>query len=360
MRKKLWSRILVIAAAGIVAAGIAACSGGGASDDSSSSGTPAVALNAPASSPAMKKLIAQARAEGSVNWYFGLTGASVPKIVAAFEKQYPGITVNVTSNSGAFVQSQFTTEAQAGDVHADDLSVGYSSIFPQIYQAGYTVSMNEVISGFDKEYPQGFLEGNGITGIWTATPNGFAYNTKLVPAADRPTTWKDLENPIFKGHIVTPDPNDSITYLQIWDFLDKTLGTAGAKKVVANLQRTEATGFPTELASVASGSAWVAVMAGQATVAPLVAGGAPLAYVVPAQVTGSAYANAVAKNAPHPAAARLFAYWLYSAAGQKAVSAITTGGGPLVPNSLPSDFVLPNFNAAADTGKINSLLGISS
>lgn len=283
-----------------------------------------------------------------------------PEIVAAFEKQYPGITVNVTSNSGAFVQSQFTTEAQAGDVHADDLSVGYSSIFPQIYQAGYTLSMNQVISGFDKEYPQGFLEGNGITGIWTATPNGFAYNTKLVPAADRPTTWTDLENPVFKGHIVTPDPNDSITYLQIWDFLDKTLGTAGAKKVVANLQRTEATGFPTELASVASGSAWVAVMAGQATVAPLVAGGAPLAYVVPTQVTGSAYANAVTKNAPHPAAARLFAYWLYSAAGQKAVGAITTGGGPLVPNSLPSDFVLPNFNAAADAGKINSLLGISS
>jgi iron(III) transport system substrate-binding protein len=306
------------------------------------------------------KLIAAAKAEGSVNWYFGLTGASVPPIVAAFEKQYPGITVNVTSNSASFVQAQFLTEAQAGNVHADDVSVGYSIFYTQINDSGYTLPMDKVIPGFSTKYPADYLEGGGLTGIWTATPNGFAYNHDLVPASHRPTTFKDLEDPIFKGHIVTPDPNDSITYEGIWDFLIQTLGETGAKKIVANLQKTEYTSFPTELAPVAAGSAWVALMAGQATVAPLVAAGAPMTYVTPEQVTGSAYGNAVAKKAPHPNAAKLFAYWLYSAAGQKAVAGITGGGGPLVPSTLPAKFVLPNFDAAGDKDKINALLGITS
>src|SRR5262245_64533427 len=63
-------------------------------------------------------------------------------------------------------------------------------------------------AGVDRFAP-GFKDRDGYYYGLRATVNVIAYNSKLVSAAEAPTTWKDLLDPRWKGKLVTAHPGYS-------------------------------------------------------------------------------------------------------------------------------------------------------
>ena len=76
-------------------------------------------------------------------------------------------------------------------------------------------------------FPAGFKDKDGYYYGLRATVNVIAYNTKAVPAAEAPKTWKDLLDPKWKGKLVTAHPGYSgviathvlaLVHLHGWDY----------------------------------------------------------------------------------------------------------------------------------------------
>lgn len=84
--------------------------------------------------------------------------------------------------------------------------------------------------------PAGFVEKNNL---WTAANMHLMIimaNTKLVPAADMPKTWKDLLDPKWKDKIVMANPLKSgSAYAQVYG-LYKLYGWDGLEKLIRNVK----------------------------------------------------------------------------------------------------------------------------
>lgn len=85
-----------------------------------------------------------------------------------------------------------------------------------------------------KGLPPQYIEKDGL---WTSTNVHLMIimvNTKLVPAPERPTAWKDLFLPKWKGKVVMANPEKSgSAYAQVYG-LYKLYGWDGLKKLIGN------------------------------------------------------------------------------------------------------------------------------
>ncbi len=183
-------------------------------------------------------------------------------------------------------------------------------------------------AGWDK-IPAKYKDPNGY---WTAIDMyvaAFCVNTDVLKkkGLDMPTSWTDLTKPEYKGEVIMPNPGSSGTgYLQVasillwkgiksgsnagWDFL---------KKLNENIvEYTNSGSAPAKIAS--KGEIAVGASFGY-RVAKQKASGYPVALVFPAE--GSGYeleANALMKNAKHPAAAKKFLDWAISKSAMEGYS----------------------------------------
>jgi iron(III) transport system substrate-binding protein len=311
------------------------------------------------SSKPPKSLIAQAKKEGSLVYYTQISSAAANQAIAsAFEKAYPGITVTPVSASASDTVQKFLTNAQAGDQQADAVLVSYSPFYATAYHDGYLTSISKVVPNLKQTYPSAYVGTNSAAVMVMTVPNGFAYNTNLVPKADVPKSFADFAKPVWKGHIAVEDPNASPTFLAFWNLLSQKLGPATTKKIWANVNASQATSGQNAAVAqlVASGEAWAVLPTNLSSVQALLAANAPIKYVVPSLSTGAEIAVGVAKQAPHAAAAKLFAYWATSKAGQTALDKANLAIGPLDAAGLPAQYQLPAYNPNQQS--IDSLLGI--
>src|SRR5216117_442838 len=250
-----------------------------------------------------------AKKEGKVVWYTSLVLPSAERVAKLFEAAYPGIKVEVHRTGSQRILQRVLQELQAGIKLVDVVHTSDAGHFILLKEkkllAKYTPP------GVDA-FPPGFKDKDGYYYGLRATVNVIAYNSKVVPAAEAPRTWKDLLDPKWKGKLVTAHPGYSgviathvlaLVHLYGWDYW---------KQLAQNrLMLVQSAVDPSGV--VASGERPVAVNGGDYTFYQTRKKGNPVEIVYPKEgVPLVVSPTAIAAGAPHPTAAKLFTDFTFS------------------------------------------------
>ncbi|MGH7325285.1 MAG: extracellular solute-binding protein [Candidatus Rokuibacteriota bacterium] len=266
-----------------------------------------VALAGPAS--AQDARVEAAKKEGKVVWYTSLALPSAEKVAKLFEAAYPGIKVEVHRTGSQRILQRVMQELQANIKNAD---VVHTS------DAGHYVLLKDkkllakhTPPGVER-FSDGFKDRDGFYYGLRATVNVIAYNTKIVPAAEAPRSWKDLLDPKWKGKMVTAHPGYSgviathvlaLVHLHSWDYFKQL----AQNKLMLVQSAVDPAGV------VASGERPVAVNGGDYTFYQAKKKGNPIEIVYPKEgVPLVVSPSAITSFAPHPNAARLFTDFTFS------------------------------------------------
>ena len=307
-------------AAGLAACLVAAACGSSGSSSSSSATGSGAAANAAATtsgSPALSALYAKAKSEGSVSWAWPYDQSQAQPIINAFEKAYPGITVNYTDVKPNTLLTQIQLQVKSGKVTQDIAPANVTSVAPTINDNVAQTGIDWASLGVDSAD----IFQTNLVSEFTELSVIF-YNKNSVSAAAVPKTWNDLLNPQFSGKIAVDGRASS--WMSIFFIDNETLGGATGGLAYAKKFAAQKPSFQTSTEAivpvVSSGQFSIGtgllnqVMAAQAKGAPL--GIAPVSPVHAESTYGF-----VVKGAPHPAAAELLLAWLDSTAGQQASDA---------------------------------------
>lgn len=304
------STALAVASAALIL-GVSACSSGSAAS-SGSSGASAGSANL--NDMTVAQLYAKAKSEGQVNWYTSLSETDIPKVQAAFEKAYPGITVNGLYLSGQTPVTRIETEAKGGLHNADVVSGGGDAVLLQ--QAGL-IDQSYASAPDAPPLPAGLSLPKGIY-VDRILTNVISYNPTALKRAGLkpPTSFADFTEPEWKGKF-SMDPTTS-------DIVD-SLGPSEGYNTVLQLMKRIGANDPVFVTSHSLSSSQVA--SGTVIAAMSTYGYTALTYqkkdpsttqvVNPDPLPVGISEIAVVKAAPHPAAARLFTDWTISQAGQE-------------------------------------------
>lgn len=311
----------------------------------------------------LASLVAAAAAEGRLVIYSGISEtATMDNIVAEFRKAYPALAVTwTTAGGGSQRLAKFLAEAEAGLPGADIITEYTERFFRDAFDKGYLVSLDDAIQGFSTTWPKNLVwtTKSGLTGAFTFSPFGFAYNVDVVPKDMAPKSWEDLADPRFKGHIQIKDVNASPNTAQHFQFLRETLGDGKFRAFAANLNVTPLFADAQIMAQIlGAGGAWVMPQAQPNVIDAIAKDGAPVKSIVPGTVGGSEYAVGLRARAAHPNAAALFAYWTYGAAGQWVTACAMRSGSPVFPGYGPRKFVSYKPVTAEQLADLNKIMGI--
>lgn len=264
----------------------------------------------------------QAGSGDTLNWYTSMPQDGADALAQAFTKS-SGIKVNVQRIGTTELWQRFLTESSAHRYTADVLSVASWTIVQDAEKQHLIKKFlpDPVDVGGAYTSTEGAVLQDGYAFSSRLLIEAIAYNSKLVPAADVPTTWKDLTKPYWKNRIAMLDPRqDTGGYaayhqmLQVpaigWDFFDS----------LKNQGKTFLSGDSGEILNrVVSGQSQVAIL--QDVLAwEQIAKGAPVKVVYPPEgVGGTLDYNTLPAKAPHEANAVKFLKYLSSAAANDAL-----------------------------------------
>lgn len=273
-----------------------------------------------ASSPPASQ-VAQAEKEGTVVWYATMNTKDLDDTVRAFNKRYPKIKVQTLRMGSSQLPARVITEQRGGKYNADVLS-GDEFQLSQLVAAGALDTYRVADAG--KFLP------------FTTDPNGYwtslymnttviAWNPQRV-AADHltpPRTLGDLLAPAWNGKVgidtgalnwylgvLKADKNGPEIMRRL--AANKPVFVAGHSEAVTTLETGEYDATPTAYGYLAAAEK---------------AAGKPVDFVNPKPLLVTLNPAGLAKNAPHPYAARLLLGWLLSHEGQQFLA--QEGGGEI-------------------------------
>jgi iron(III) transport system substrate-binding protein len=307
IRQPRWALALVVSTGLLL--GAAACGSSGTSGKAASADTSLDSLST-------ADLAAKAAQEGTVTWYTTFADTDVQPIVKAFNQEYPKVTVKPLRLSADQIPARIITE-QRGHQYSADVVSGDSPQVAQILQAN---ALQPYTPKDGPALPAGMGMPKGYEGIVYLVTTVVAYNPTVV-AQDHlpvPTSEQSFADPAWKGKF-SIDPSAVNWY----DSLVKSMGHDKALALLTSLGNNK----PVFVASHTQ--ALTNVQAGEPA-------GAATAYGYKASsmqkktpdtvkfinsnpLPASLTLIDVVKNAPHPAAARLFEDWMVSKPGQQAV-----------------------------------------
>jgi putative spermidine/putrescine transport system substrate-binding protein len=304
-----------LVAATTMAAALSACSPPAKKSDAATSG--AATATSATDLGGMDALVAAAKKEGALNvialppdW------ANYGEIIKTFGDKY-GIKINSAQPDGA----------SQDEINAADQLKGQDTA-PDVFDLGGAVA-NANVAKFAPYKVSTFADIpdtlKDASGTWTNDYGGYmsiGYDASKVPA---PTSVADLLKPAYKGKVaLNGDPTQAGAAFAGVEMA--SLGNGGSADDIAPgvefFKKLKAAGNflpidPTP-ATIESGQTpvvfdWDYLNAAEAAKATKI----QWKVVVPANdVLGSYYVQAISKDAPHPAAARLWEEFLYSDAGQ--------------------------------------------
>ncbi|MCO5066369.1 MAG: extracellular solute-binding protein [Rhizobiaceae bacterium] len=247
-------------------------------------------------------------------------------VAAEFAKQFPGIEVESFKIQPAPAIERAITEQQAGKLSVDIIDHSNVSYIPLLNDRGLTEPYDWV-KVFNADPDRVLFDGRALLIGQYDYP--IVYNTDLVKPEEI-TSWDSLLDPKWKGKIVLEARGFNFQILaQEWGE-EKTLDYV--KKLMANEPIISKGGGPTRDA-VASGQAYIAVGAQGSLSDRMASQGAPLAWARVGPIPAALIATIPIKGAPHPNAAKLYAYFWTTKVGQQIYydwekSGILTGSTP--------------------------------
>jgi iron(III) transport system substrate-binding protein len=274
-------------------------------------------LALPVAGFAQDSRVEAARKEGKVVWYTSLALPSAEKVAKLFEQAYPGIKVEVHRTGSQRILQRVMQELQANIKNVDVIHTSDAGHFVLLKEK--KLLMQYTPAGVDR-FPAGFKDKDGYHYGLRATVNVIAYNTKVIPAAEAPRTWKDLLDPKWKGRLVTAHPGYSgviathvlaLVHLHGWEYFKQL----AQNRVMLVQSAVDPAGV------VASGERPVAANGGDYTFYQIKKKGNPVEIVYPKEgVPLVVSPTAIASFAPHPNAARLFTDFTFTREVQQALA----------------------------------------
>ncbi len=143
-------------------------------------------------------IVEDAKQEGSLKVLTSMQEETNAAIKKGFEAKYPFIDLDIQEQTGSDDQ-RILLEVQSGASDVDVLHTSGES-YPDYLPYLEHVDLLKMASNgtldmpremIDPGQPEAMAAGSGL--------GGFAYNKKLLPAADVPKTWDDFLSPKFKG-----------------------------------------------------------------------------------------------------------------------------------------------------------------
>jgi iron(III) transport system substrate-binding protein len=292
-------------------------------------------------------VIEGAKKEGQVVFYASMEAQAAQRVSAGFEKKYPFVKVNATRIGSERMATRLVAEAQSRKVQADVVSQSGFDFHGVLQKGVFDIYNSPERAGLPAEYKDD-------KGLWTmnaATLNVIGYNTRLVPAANVPKSFWDLADPKWKGQLLM-DENESkwmagmMTYYgeaKVVDLLRKLATQEIQFRVGHTLIQTLA----------AAGERPVVVVAFANGVERLKRDRAPIDWVAADPIIGLTFGLGLAKDAPHPNAAKLLIDYLLSKEGQEIIADVgyfaprRDVAAPIMKQVPPSMKVIPLSMALA-------------
>jgi iron(III) transport system substrate-binding protein len=258
--------------------------------------------------PAVQSLYEKAKGEGKVVLW-GSVQRELDWEAGPFAARFPGIKLEWYADLNA--PTKAIAEARAGRHGVDVFHVALGSMIP--------LAERKLLGTVDWQVfgvPASHTAFDGRAAFTHNIVFTFAYNTKLVSAAELPKTWEDVLDPRWKGKLT----GSQFLLPRMIGVLGLAWGEQKATEYArALVDRAEVlvTRAPRE-AFLQSGERLAAVGEPVNSARLFAAQGLSIGYVIPQPVAASQFAVAVLAKAPHPNAAQLFAAWMASAEGKQA------------------------------------------
>jgi iron(III) transport system substrate-binding protein len=286
-------------------------------------------LPGPALSQSLDELHKLAVKEGgTLNFYATLAQINAEKIIPVFEKRFPGIKINHVDATSDKLVARAVTEARGGKTLGDVLQVPLENVS----QAHDQKLLLEVTLPESAEYPQG-MKGS----FWVASDLQFiiaAWNTGLVKKEEEPRQYEDFADPRWKNRLIA-EPRDLEMLMGFAKYKYKSDEKAIDlwRKIAAN--NVEFHSGHSQLAELlVAGQAAVCLTCYSHHYPARIKKGAPVNYML-SEGVASINATAIFKSSPHPNTALLYARWVASQEGQKAMA--QGGRTPAHPKVEPTD-----------------------
>jgi iron(III) transport system substrate-binding protein len=269
---------------------------------------------------------------GTLNFYGTLAQINAEKILPVFEKRFPGIKINHVDATADKLAVRAITEARGGRVLADIFQISLENIL-QLHEQKLTLDQ---VPPEAAAYPANLKSSYWLASSMTII--SAAWNTNLVKKGDEPKQFDDLADPKWKGRLIgEPRDVEILMGLARHKFKDDEKAINLIKKIAAN--NVEFHRGHSDLAEL--------LVAGQAAACftcyshhypSRIRKGAPVGYML-SEGIATINATALAKGAPHPNTAWLFARWAASEEGQKVYA--QGGRNPAHPEVEPVEKIRP-------------------
>jgi iron(III) transport system substrate-binding protein len=259
-------------------------------------------------------LIQAAKKEGKVVWYTSLAIPSSTAIAHAFRTKYAGVDVEVHRTGSQRVLQRVMQEAGAGIKNADVIHTSDAGHFVLFKDKG--MLMKYIPKGAEV-FPAGFKDKDGFYFGMRATLSVIAYNPKSVAEKDAPKTWKDLLNPKWKGKMVSAHPGYSGIIMTHVLALVNLYGWEYFRELAKNgLHVVQSANDPAGV--VASGERPVGANGAEYFYYKTQKQGNPIKIIYPNEGIPLVVSPvAIAKDAPHPNAAKLFSEYIFTKESQQ-------------------------------------------
>lgn len=263
--------------------------------------------------PVRRKAVVEegARKEGEVVWYTSMSLTDFPKIVGAFEKNYPYVKVRANRLSQSSLLPKIETEAHAGR-YAVDL-VGSAPVeMWELKQKGYSAPY---LSPELKAFPAGSFDPQGFWSSTEVTPLVLAFNTQLVSPEEAPRSYQDLLQPKWKGKM-NFGSDEYAWYSVMLEGMGKAKGLEYMRALARQQLHIPGGSSIMRLQLMLAGESALAIAARGRRVSEYKEKGAPVDYRLldpyPAEPNGLT----VMRRAAHPYGSILFIDWMLSEEGQ--------------------------------------------
>lgn len=254
-------------------------------------------------------MIEAAKKEGKVIWYTSLALPSSTMIANLFMNRYKGIEVEVHRTGSQRVLQRVMQEVSAGIKNVDIIHTSDGGHFVLLRKKGL---LTKYLPKGLESFPSGFKDKDGYYFGMRATLSVIAYNPKIVTEKEAPKSWKDLLDPKWRGKMVTAHPSYSgiiathvqaIVNLYGWDYF---------KELSRNkLHLVQSANDPAGV--VASGERPVGANGAEYFYYKTMKQGNPLRIVYPKEGIPLVISPvAIARDAPHPNAAKLFMDFIFT------------------------------------------------
>ena len=254
-------------------------------------------------------MIEAAKKEGKVIWYTSLALPSSTMIANLFMNRYKGIEVEVHRTGSQRVLQRVMQEVSAGIKNVDIIHTSDGGHFVLLRKKGL---LTKYLPKGLESFPSGFKDKDGYYFGMRATLSVIAYNPKIVTEKEAPKSWKELLDPKWRGKMVTAHPSYSgiiathvqaIVNLYGWDYF---------KELSRNkLHLVQSANDPAGV--VASGERPVGANGAEYFYYKTMKQGNPLRIVYPKEGIPLVISPvAIARDAPHPNAAKLFMDFIFT------------------------------------------------